>query len=40
MGYSGTHGTEDIKRQKMLSKPMYFQKNFEKAVVNGQKFYT
>lgn len=31
MGYSGTHGSEDIKRQKMLSKPQYFQKNFEKS---------
>lgn len=31
MGYSGTHGAEDKKRQKMLSKPQYFQKNFEKS---------
>jgi hypothetical protein len=31
MGYSGTHGAEDKKRQAMLSKPQYFQKNFNKS---------
>ena len=37
MGYSGTHGAEDKKRQGMLSKPQYFQKNFEKSNTERSK---